>query len=115
MNKKYLFFKNEIASNLNSAEKTTLAFKSPEDFSRNKVNVNPNKISKLNPNLKMIAEDPKIISENEMAINNEESPEVVIPSEQSERGNLSISQLLSKTMDRLPRQAFSLPRNDRRN
>jgi len=58
-NKKYIYFKNAIASNL-FGEKTTLSYKSPEDFSKNKI-----KINKLNPNLKLIAEDPKIYSESE--------------------------------------------------
>jgi len=101
MNKKYLFFKNEIASNLNSAENTTLAFKSPEDFSRNKVNVNPNKVNKLNPSLKMIAEDPKIISEEtvieyEPDVSNAKTPEIS-PVNKTQKINVAVFNKMNKS------------------
>jgi len=105
MNKKYLFFKNEIASNLNSAENTTLAFKSPEDFSKNKVNVNSNKVSKLNPNLKMIAEDPKIISEetiieDEPDVSNAKLPEIS-PVNKTQKVNVAVSNKANKPAQHL--------------
>jgi len=65
MNKKYLYFKNEIANNLNFGEKTALSYKAPNDFSENKTKELSNKVGKHNQNLKMIAEEPKIFYEDE--------------------------------------------------
>lgn len=127
MNKKYLFFKNEIAGNINTAENSALAYKTPENFSKSSVNTYTNKISKLNPNLKMIAEDPKISTEDETIaeepdVSNAKLPEKLAVSKQpviqreagnkKEAANLSIAQRLFKTLDGLSHQAFESPRND---
>lgn len=64
MNKKYLYFKTEISNKTNPAQNYAIASKSPEDFSKNKLKPVANINEKLNPNLKMIPEDPKVIADN---------------------------------------------------
>jgi tetratricopeptide (TPR) repeat protein len=71
MNKKYLYFKNEISASLNPDENKVLTYKSPENFTKNRTNSTKNRVGNLNPNLKMIPNDPKFISEEESLVVNE--------------------------------------------
>jgi len=58
--RKYIALKNEIMAKSNPYENTIASSKPAEDFSRNRPSNYSLKPSKLNPNLKMIPEDPKV-------------------------------------------------------
>jgi len=82
MNKKYLYFKNQISEKLNPTFDNTIAYNKSAEFSKNKQKISTTNSYKLNPKLSMILEDPNIknnetlIDENDL----EENKTIRIPS-----------------------------------
>lgn len=100
MNKKYIYFKNQIASNLSNEQNQLIANKNTYNFSKNSNYKNYGKSDNLNPNLKMVAEDPKIGYENqspeyEPDVSNVKNPDTTLANQKNNGVKTLISDLKS--------------------